>query len=216
MADAVLFDRAYAHSPQTLPSHTSILFWRLPFEHGVRDNLGFAVSADERLLPHLLGDRGFATAGIVSSYVLRTAVAIGEGFDFYDSQMPVASPEMSIAQVQRDGTDSLTAAEGWLDLQGSPRLFLFLHLYEPHKPYAAPSRYSQYAPYNVEIAYADEIAGRLLQSLRAHDVYDDATIILLSDHSEGLGDHGEQEHGIFTVRRIDPGAARHQAAWEPC
>ena len=197
VADAVLFERAYAHSPQTLPSHTSILSGRLPFEYGVRDNLGFAVSADERLLPHLLGDRGFATAGIVSSYVLRTEVGIGEGFDFYDSQMPVASPEMSIAQVQRDGADSLAAAERWLDLQGSPRLFLFLHLYEPHKPYAAPSRYSQYAPYDGEIAYADEIVGRLLQSLRAHGVYDDATIILLSDHGEGLGDHGEQEHGIF-------------------
>ena len=162
VADAVLFERAYAHSPQTLPSHTSILSGRLPFEHGVRDNLGFTVSADEWLLPHLIGDRGFATAGIVSSYVLRTAVGIGEGFDFYDSQMPVASPEMSIAQVQRDGSDSLAAAECWLDLQGSPRLFLFLHLYEPHKPYAAPSRYSQYTPYDGEIAYADEIVGRLL------------------------------------------------------
>lgn len=197
VTDAVLFERAYAHSPQTLPSHTSILSGRLPFTHGVRDNLGFTVSPDERLLPHLLGERGFATAGIVSSFVLRREVGIGEGFDFYDSQMPVASPEMSIAQVQRDGAASLAVAERWLDTQRSPRLFLFFHLYEPHKPYAPPSRYAQYAPYDGEIAYADEIVGRLLESLRARGLYDGATIIVLSDHGEGLGDHGEQEHGIF-------------------
>ena len=39
--DGAVFDRAYAHAPQTLPSHTSILTGQLPFEHGVRDNIGF-------------------------------------------------------------------------------------------------------------------------------------------------------------------------------
>ena len=197
VADAVLFERAYSHSPQTLPSHASIFSGRLPFEHGVRDNLGFTVRPDERLLPRVLSEHSFATAGIVSSYVLRAEVGIGDGFDLYDSQMPVASPEMSIAQMQRDGADSLAVADRWLDSLRSPRLFLFLHLYEPHKPYTPPSRYSQYAPYDGEIAYADEIVGQLLDSLRARGLYESATIIVLSDHGEGLGDHGEQEHGIF-------------------
>ena len=197
VADAVLFERAYSHAPQTLPSHASIFSGRLPFEHGVRDNLGFTVRPDERSLPRVLSERGFATAGIVSSYVLRAEVGIGDGFDLYDSQMPVASPEMSIAQMQRDGADSLAVADRWLDSLRSPRLFLFLHLYEPHKPYTPPSRFSQYAPYDGEIAYADEIVGRLLDSLRARGLYESATIIVLSDHGEGLGDHGEQEHGIF-------------------
>ena len=197
-ADAVLFERAYSHAPQTLPSHASIFSGRLPFEHGVRDNLGFTVRPDERLLPRVLSEHGFATAGIVFSFVLRAEVGIGDGFDLYDSQMPVASPEMSIAQMQRDGAfDSLAVADRWLDSLRSPRLFLFLHLYEPHKPYTPPSRFSQYAPYDGEIAYADEIVGRLLDSLRARGLYESATIIVLSDHGEGLGDHGEQEHGIF-------------------
>ena len=75
--------------------------------------------------------------------------------------------------------------------------FLFLHLHEPHQPYAPPERFSEYSPYDAEIAYADEIVGRLIQYLKAHQLYDRSTIVLLSDHGEGLGDHGEQEHGLF-------------------
>src|SRR5439155_4726118 len=53
-ADGVVFERAYSHAPQTLPAHASLLSGRLPFEHGVRDNIGFAVKEGERLLPQLL------------------------------------------------------------------------------------------------------------------------------------------------------------------
>ncbi len=88
-------------------------------------------------------------------------------------------------------------AEHWLDSAGTSRVFLFLHLNEPHKPYAPPERFSQYSPYDGEIAHADEIVGRLIQYLKKHQLYDRSTIILLSDHGEGLGDHGEQEHGLF-------------------
>ena len=70
-------------------------------------------------------------------------------------------------------------------------------LYEPHAPYAAPPRFAEFAPYDAEIAYADEIIGRLVKYLKAHQLYDRSTIILVSDHGEGLGDHGEQEHGLF-------------------
>ena len=73
-ADGVVFERAYSHAPQTLPAHTALLSGRLPFETGVRDNVGFAVKPAERLLPQMLRDRGYATAGIVSSFVLRKAV----------------------------------------------------------------------------------------------------------------------------------------------
>ena len=104
---------------------------------------------------------------------------------------------MSIGQVQRDGAESEAVAEHWLDSQRSSRTFLFLHLYEPHKPYTPPERFAQYAPYDGEIAYSDEIVGRLVRYLKSHQLYDRSTIILLSDHGEGLGDHGEQEHGLF-------------------
>lgn len=196
-ADGVVFDRAYSHAPQTLPAHASILSGQLPFETGVRDNVGFAVRNGERLLPQMLRERGFTTGGIVSAYVLRKDTGIGQGFDFFDGEMPPGSPELSIGQVQRDGGESEAIAEHWLASIGTSRAFLFLHLYEPHKPYAPPDRFAGYAPYDGEIAYADEIVGRLVRYLKSHQLYDRSTIVLLSDHGEGLGDHGEQEHGLF-------------------
>ena len=199
VADGVLFERAYSHSPQTLPAHVSMFTGLLPVEHGVRDNLGFAVAPDQILLPELLAPLGYRSAAVVSSYVLRKEVGLARGFETYDDRLPPAPPEASGAQVQRDGGDSLQVAERWLDGNagaGSP-FFLFLHLYEPHMPYAPPERFARYEPYDGEIAYADEIVGDLFASLRARGLYDDALIVLLSDHGEGLGDHGEQEHGVF-------------------
>ena len=196
-ADGTVFERAYSHAPQTLPAHASILSGRLPFETGVRDNAGFVVKPGERMLPQMLRDRGYSTAGVVSSYVLRRETGIGQGFEFFDSEMPQAATGASIGQLQRDGGESETVAERWLNLQRSPRVFLFLHLYEPHKPYASPEHYAEYSPYDGEIAYADELVGRLIQNLKSHQLYDRSTIVLLSDHGEGLGDHGEQEHGLL-------------------
>ena len=188
--DAVVFDRAYAHSPQTLPSHTSLFTGKLPFEHGVRDNLGFSVKQGARTLASLLNGQGFATAGFVSAYVLRGETGIGQGFGTYDDRFQPTP-------VQRDGAATLAEAERWLDAQTSNRLFLFLHLYEPHSPYAPPERYRHYDPYDGEIAYSDELVGRLMASLERRRLYSGALVILLSDHGEGLGDHGEQEHGLF-------------------
>src|SRR5206468_621375 len=137
-----------------------------------------------------------STGGVVSSFVLRKETGIAQGFDFFDGEMPV-SPATSIGQLQRDGAASEAIAEKWLTSTGWSRAFLFLHLYEPHKPYAPPEKFAQYAPYDGEIAYADEIVGRLIAYLKSHQLYDRSTIVLLSDHGEGLGDHGEQEHGLF-------------------
>jgi choline-sulfatase len=196
-ADGTLFERAYSHAPQTLPAHASILSGRLPFETGVRDNVGFVVKQGERLLPQMLRDRGYSTAGVVSSYVLRKETRIDQGFEFFDGDMPPPAEGASIGRLQRDGAESEAIAERWLDQQRSQRVFLFLHLYEPHKPYAPPPQYAEYSPYDGEIAYADELVGRLIHYLKSHQLYDRSTIVLLSDHGEGLGDHGEQEHGLF-------------------
>jgi choline-sulfatase len=195
--ESVLFERAYTHSPQTLPAHVSILSGQLPQQHGVRDNVGFALSERVRLLPSWLRERGYATAGIVSSAVLREETGVAGGFDFFEGRMPPARGGAALDEAQRDGLESLAIARQWLEQRSSAPWFLFLHLYEPHAPYQPPERYAGLNAYDGEIAYADEIVGKLLDDLRVRAVYDSATILLLSDHGEGLGDHGEQEHGLF-------------------
>jgi arylsulfatase A-like enzyme/Flp pilus assembly protein TadD len=197
-AEGTVFERAYSHAPQTMPAHASILSGLLPFEHGVRDNVGFTIKPGQWFVQRALQERGWPTGGFVSAYVLRAAVGLNQGFDTYDSELPPASGERSIGQVQRDGENTLAAAERWLGARDATKpFFLFFHIYEPHKPYAPPPRFGSYEPYDGEIAHADEIVGRLLDRLRASSLYDQATIVLLSDHGEGLGDHGEQEHGLF-------------------
>jgi arylsulfatase A-like enzyme/predicted Zn-dependent protease len=198
--EGVLFEDAYAHSPQTLPSHTSMLSGQLPFEHGVRDNIGFTVKPGQRFIQHALKDAGYTTGGFVSSYVLRRQVGFNQGFDTFDDDLPPASPEQPLGQVQRGGEQTMAAAMKWIDAQPSRRFFLFAHIYEPHTPYSPPSRFAKAEPYDGEVEYADEIVGRLLDHLRQKGLYDGATIVLTADHGEGLGDHGEEEHGMFLYR----------------
>ncbi len=87
--------------------------------------------------------------------------------------------------------------------RGGKPFFLFLHLYEPHTPYEPPepfaSRYRT-APYDGEIATADAVVGTVIAALKRGGWYDKAIIVLLSDHGEGLGEHGEEQHGVFLYR----------------
>jgi len=213
--DGVVFENAYSHSPQTLPSHTSILSGELPFEHGVRDNIGFDVKLGQRFLQHYLKEAGFVTGGFVSAYVLRAQTGFSQGFDTFDDKLPPVSPEEPLGQVQRGGEQTIAAAMKWIDDQApeagsrkpraasrEPRagFFLFTHIYEPHTPYAPPARFAKPDPYDGEVEYADEIVGKLLDHLRTKGLYDQALIVLFADHGEGLGDHGEDEHGIFLYR----------------
>ncbi len=199
--DAVFFEHCYSHCPQTLPSHTSILTGLLPFEHGVRDNLGFFVKPDQVTAASILKKEGFDTGGFISSYVLREETRISRGFDTYDGHMKREKAEVTIAELQRKGQDTIAAARSWLDgRDDSRRFFLFLHLYEPHAPYTPPEPFaSRYAGrlYDGEIAYTDGLVGSFLQTLRDKDLYDRSLIIFTGDHGEGLGDHGESEHGVF-------------------
>ena len=199
-ADGLVFENAYAHSPQTLPSHTSILSGELPYVHGVRDNIGFTIKEGQRFLQHRLKEAGYSTAAFVSSYVLRRQTGFHQGFDVFDDRLPPVSPEQPLGQVQRRGEETIGEAIKWIDAQASAKAFVFAHIYEPHTPYTPPDRFKSADPYDGEVSYADEIIGRLLEHLRAKGWYDEALIVLFSDHGEGLGDHGEEEHGIFLYR----------------
>jgi arylsulfatase A-like enzyme len=200
--ESILFERAYAHAPQTLPSHASMFTGRLPFEHKVRDNLGFTLGEGAGTLASLFRQAGYRTSGFVSAYVLRRETGIAQGFDVYDASFPAMAADRSPAQVQRPGLETLAAARKWLDTQADDRFFLFFHIYEPHKPYRPPDRFADLAPYDGEVAFADEITGTLLDSLRRRGWYERATVIVLSDHGEGLGDHIEEEHGLFLYDEV--------------
>lgn len=198
--ESVLFERAFSHVPQTLPSHSTILTGLLPTNTGVRDNIGYVLPSSTATLASTLKQHGYATGAAVSSYVLRKSTGIASGFDFFDDHFDDDSTSRATS-AERRGEESLAALENWLSGIGGKKVFGFLHLYEPHAPYAPPAEYATAAtPYDGEISHADAIFGRFLAALKSRGLYDDAVIILLSDHGEGLGEHGEDEHGIFVYR----------------
>jgi arylsulfatase A-like enzyme/Flp pilus assembly protein TadD len=202
--EGIVFDRAYAQVPLTMPSHASLLTGLLPPAHGVRDNLGYRLeTAGLPYLPTLLRQAGYATGAAVSAYALRGAAGFAEGFDFYEDSIE-RRPGAGLGGLQRPGAVTLEALLPWLRqaAAGERPLFLFFHLFEPHTPYEAPepfrSRYPD--PYDGEVAAADAAVGRLLDELDRLGLYRRAVILLLSDHGEGLGDHGEEEHGVLLYR----------------
>ncbi|HVE66727.1 MAG TPA: sulfatase-like hydrolase/transferase, partial [Thermoanaerobaculia bacterium] len=147
---------------------------------------------------------GYATGAAVSAIVLDRGTGIAEGFDFYDDAIEARDSAQAIGQLQRAGDDTRRRLEGWIASQPADgRLFAFFHLYEPHAPYEPPAPLSERyrsSPYDGEVAASDAVTGRFLDFLRERKIYDRALIVFLSDHGEGLGDHGEDEHGIFLYR----------------
>lgn len=190
--DGVLFENAYAHVPLTLPSHVTMLSGRLPYENGVRSNVGYRFEQGlDATLPKLLSQRGYATGAAISAYVLRRSTGLGDLFDFYDDGMDVWG-SAPLADLQRKGETTSQKALQWIDGVGNRPFFLMLHLFEPHTPYEPT--------YDADIAAVDKIVGSFLDELDRRGLYDRALIVVVSDHGEGLGDHGEVEHGLLLYR----------------
>jgi choline-sulfatase len=204
--DSILFENAYSHCPLTLPSHLSMLTGLLPAEHGVRTNLGYHFDGPAHpTLARILRGHGYATGAAVSAYVLRGATGIKDSWDIFDDAV---GSDVQWTQdkslLRRPGPETARRALAWVETVKSKPFFLFLHIYEPHLPYDPPepfrSRYG--ATYDGEVAASDAVVGQLLGQLKRDGLYDRAIVLLVSDHGEGLGDHGEEEHGILLYREV--------------
>ena len=138
----------------------------------------------------------------MSAVVLNGTSGVARGFDFWEDSIEPTENQEALARVQRPGGETEALLSKWVEAQGDKPLFAFLHVYEPHAPYEPPEPFkSRFAsPYDGEIATADAIVGRFLDRLKAKGIYDRAMVVFLSDHGEGLGEHGEDEHGIFLYR----------------
>ncbi|HEX4823756.1 MAG TPA: sulfatase-like hydrolase/transferase [Candidatus Polarisedimenticolaceae bacterium] len=204
--DGVRFTRAVSPMPLTLPAHCTIFTGLLPGAHGVRDNGGFKLSPEHVTLAEVLEERGFATGGFVSAFVLDHRWGIAQGFDTYFDDFDLKQQEkLSMGDIQRPGNETVDHAVAWLRTVKDKRFFAWIHLYDPHAPYAPPEPYrSQYRdrPYDGEIAWTDELVGRILASLRDLGVADRTVVAVLADHGESLGEHGEHGHGYFVYEQV--------------
>jgi len=200
--EGVMFEHAVSQVPLTLPSHASLFTGLYPPNHGARDNGGFVVGKDATTLAERFLAGGYKTAGFVSSYVLHSRWGIGQGHETYDDSFDYAGLESrALTDVERPAGPVVDAALAWLrqPRRAERPFYLWVHLYDPHDPYAPAGEYRRSAPtaYAGEVMYADAQVGRLLEALDTLGLRRNTVILYLSDHGESLGEHGEPTHGIF-------------------
>jgi len=198
--EGVRFNRAFTPSPITNTSHTSILTGLNPSIHGVTD-FGIPLGANHVTLAEVLKQRGYMTGAFIGAVILDSnslAPGLDRGFDFYWNfpDLPKTAPRWG--RVERRGLDVVNEATKWLTTQRTGPRFVWVHLYDPHDPYEPPAPYTNTSsPYDGEVAYTDHAVGQFIAFLEKNSLYRDALIIVVGDHGEGLGEHGEDTHGIF-------------------
>ena len=200
--DGVRFAQAFTPSPITNTSHTSILTGLLPSSHGVTD---FAVplAPSHSTLAELLKGKGYHNAAFIGAVILDSktlAPGLDRGFDFYDNFPEHSQTKSRWGRVERRGMEVVQHAETWMTAHPTGPHFVWIHLYDPHDPYEPPPPYSQTYKdrlYDGEIAYTDSALNGFMGYLKKTGRYDNALIVVVGDHGEGLGEHHEDTHGIF-------------------
>jgi choline-sulfatase len=198
----IRFTQAFTPSPITNTSHTSILTGLLPSSHGVTD-FGVPLASSHVTWAEHMKQQGYKTAAFIGAVILDSktlAPGLDRGFDFYDNFPEHSTSKSRWGRVERRGMDVVQHAENWLAQHRAGSHFVWVHLYDPHDPYEPPPPYSQTYKdrlYDGEIAYADSALGHFIAYLKKNGIYENALIIVVGDHGEGLGEHREETHGIF-------------------
>ena len=188
--------RGLAGSPLTLPSHVNMLTGLDGPAHGVRDNGTFRLPADVPSFVPALREAGFATGAFITAFPLDARFGLARGFDVYDDEVG-APGGGGLLMGQRSGEIAVAAAQRWLaELPASARWFLWLHLFDAHQPFDAPAPLVARTGgdvYRGDVAMTDRWLGRAIRAAAARESW----VVVLGDHGESLGDHGEGTHGLF-------------------
>jgi arylsulfatase A-like enzyme/Tfp pilus assembly protein PilF len=197
--DGVLFKQALVSVPMTLPSHCSMMTGVYPPVHGVRTNDGYRLLASNVTLAKTLRDAGFQTAAFVAGFPLDARFGLDQGFDTYDGHFDKEGGKHD----RRTAEEVTTRGLAWLDAHDKKPFFLFLHYYDAHHPYHPPAPFDKtFAddPYAGGIAYIDSWIGRVVDHLRANGLYDNTLLMIVGDHGESLGEHGELTHSFYVYQ----------------
>ena len=201
----VVFEQAATATPLTLPSHCTIMTGMYPTYHGVRVNGNTALNDEQTTLAEVLAAQGYQTGAFIAAFVLDGRWGLKQGFQHYDDQFDLKKyKHLDLGEVQRPGNEIMDAALTWLEEKKAGPFFAWIHFYDPHVPYAPPepyaSEYRRRGPvglYDGEIAFMDEQIGRCVTWLERNGLDKSTVMVLVGDHGEGLGSHGEGTHGYF-------------------
>jgi choline-sulfatase len=202
---SVRFATAVSVAPVTLPAHASIFTGRYPYQHGVRLNAEYRLGSGETTLAERLRSRGYETAAFVSAFVLDARYGLDQGFDVYDDRVEAGrGTAFPSGTIERPADHVTDAALTWLEGRRPERpFFAWVHYFDPHAPYQPRASTARAAsPYAGEVTFMDEQLGRLLQRLSARGLDRRTVVVVLGDHGESLGEHGEATHGVFVYDSV--------------
>jgi arylsulfatase A-like enzyme len=140
---SIVFTNYMTVVPTTLASHVSLFTGKYPHNHGTPRN-GFMVNPDNIMLPEVMKSAGYHTAGFAACFAIESRFGFDQGFDHYDQRFDMLPGIPAAGQDQRAAQSVTDAVIGYLDREGIPEhLFLFVHYFDPHQPYAAPPPYDR-------------------------------------------------------------------------
>jgi arylsulfatase A-like enzyme/Tfp pilus assembly protein PilF len=194
-----VFHNAIAQVPLTLASHATILTGLHPARHGIRTNDGFRLPSEVVTLAEAFRAAGYATAAFIGGYPLNAGTGIGRGFDRFDDEF------MKSGANERRAQEVVASAARWIrESAGNDparaRFLAWVHVFDPHTPYEAPAEFATVhssEPYDAEVAYTDAALGGLFDALESGGLFDRTLLVIVADHGESLGEHGERTHGTF-------------------
>ena len=201
--EGVLFEQVFTSVPLTLPAHTSLFTSAYPSTNGVHDN-GEALASSVPTLAEQVQAHGIQTAAFIGGFVLDRRFGLARGFDEYWGEFSVhrfAGEDPGDIQIRGDNVEK--AAAEWIASHSSHPFFAFVHFYDLHGPYLLPDSWKARFPrrlYDGELAFVDNLIGQLWEDLKREGLAERTVLIVTSDHGEGLGDHGEQNHGFLLYR----------------
>jgi arylsulfatase A-like enzyme len=225
----VLFEQAYAPMPQTLPSHSTLFTGLPPRAHLALEN-AHVLRQGIGTLAETLAGRDYETAAFIGSRVLAQGTGIERGFTVFDE--PTGVQRDIQHEVERSATAVTDSALSWALARhfAAKPFLLWAHYYDPHGPYepreqripaaaveplvkkhsefqtlsadALKDTESIWFGYDNELAAMDAQVGRLVKGLRQRKMLDDAIIVVVGDHGEGLMEHGEKSHGTTLYQEL--------------
>jgi arylsulfatase A-like enzyme len=190
--ESLVFEHAYAQAPGTVVSHATILSGAYPQSTGMNE-IGGTLPASLPYLPDLLKAQGYRTAAFVGSIQLDPRNGLAQGFDrgfqTYDADFrPLIPGDARPPVTARPASQVVANALAWMARTPQGPTFVWIHLSDPRAPSTS---------YNAAITAADAAIGKLLAALKQQKLYANTAVLVVADHGESLGAHGEDAHGIF-------------------
>ncbi len=147
-AGATVYDRAYATSSWTLPTHASMFTGLYPMQHGAQSvpqgpnkSLGYGVRPLQQsfvTLAELLKEAGYRTGAVVAGPALRKELGVAQGFEVYDDEFTSAGEKFTGRRAEKVADLAIKMVDSF----GDAPYFLFVNFFDAHAPYRPPPPYS--------------------------------------------------------------------------